>query len=169
MRRPVADAVETPRLRLEPLAAAHAAELHPVLADPALYAFTGGAPPTLAGLRARHARQLAGASPDGSQGWLDWVLRLRDTGAAAGFVQATLTRGGGVLAADLAWLVGTAVQGRGLATEAAVAVAGRLRARGVVRLGAWVHPDHAASGAVARRCGLAPTAEVRDGEVRWAG
>ncbi len=169
MQWPAADAVDTPRLRLEPLSAAHTAELHPVLADPALYAFTGGSPPSLPELRARHARQLAGASPDGSQGWLNWVLRLRDGGAVAGFVQATVTRDGDALAADLAWLVGTAVQGRGLAAEAAVAVVAALRGRGVARFGAWVHPGHAASQAVARRCGLAPTGEVVDGEVRWAG
>ncbi len=123
MQWPAADARATPRLLLEPLTTAHTAQLLPVLADPALYAFTGGAPPTAEELRARHTRQAAGASPDGSEGWLNWVLRLRDTGAVAG-----------------------------------------LR-----RFGAWVHPGHAASGAVARRCGLAPTEEVRDGEVRWAG
>ncbi|RII89234.1 GNAT family N-acetyltransferase, partial [Clavibacter michiganensis] len=36
---------------------------------------------------------------------------------------------------------------------------------GVVR--AHIHPDHAASEAVARRLGLAPTDERVDGEVRW--
>lgn len=169
MHRPVADAVDTPRLHLEPLTTAHTAELLPVLADPALYAFTGGGPPTPAELRARHARQVAGASPDGSQGWLNWVLRLRGSGGVAGFVQATVTRDGDVLSADLAWLVGTAEQGRGLATEAVTAVAAELRRWGVTRLGAWVHPGHAASQAVARRCGLAPTAECAGGEVRWAG
>ncbi len=122
MQWPAADARATPRLLLEPLTTAHTAELLPVLADPALYAFTGGAPPTAEELRARHTRQAAGASPDGSEGWLNWVLRLRDTGAVAGFVQDTLTRDGDVLAADLAWLVGTAAQGRGLASEAAAAV-----------------------------------------------
>ncbi len=169
MRWPVADTIETPRLRLEPLIPAHTVELHPVLADPVLYAVTGGAPPSLDELRARHARQVAGVSPDGDQGWLNWVLRLRDTGAVAGFVQATLTRDAGALTADLAWLSGTAFQGRGLASEAAVAVVGRLRERGVARFVAWVHPDHAASGTVARRCGLVPTGQLRDGEVRWAG
>jgi RimJ/RimL family protein N-acetyltransferase len=166
---PVADVVGTPRLRLEPLTTAHTVELLPVLADPALYAFTGGTPPTADELRARHARQVAGVSPDGSEGWLNWVLRLRDTGAVAGFVQATVTRDGGTLAADLAWLVGTSSQGRGLASEAAAAVVAALRGQGVTRFGAEVHPGHAASGAVARRCGLAPTGELHDGEVRWAG
>lgn len=169
MDRPVADSLATPRLLLEPLTTAHTAELLPVLADPALYAFTGGTPPAAVELRARHARQVAGVSPDGSEGWLNWVLRARDTGAVAGFVQVTLTRDGDGTTADLAWLVGTAAQGRGLASEAAVAVVAALRGQGGTRFGAWVHPDHTASGAVARRCGLAPTGEVRDGEVRWTG
>ncbi len=169
MGRPVADVVGTTRLRLEPLTTAHTVELLPVLADPALYAYTGGAPPGAAELSARHARQAAGVSPDGSQGWLNWVLRLQDTGAVAGFVQATLTRDGDGLRADLAWLVGTASQGRGLAAEAACAVVSELRGLGVARFGAWVHPEHAASGAVASRCGLTPIGVVRDGEVRWTG
>lgn len=32
---------------------------------------------------------------------------------------------------------------------------------------AHIHPDHLASAAVARAAGLAPTAEMQDGEVRW--
>ena len=166
---PVADVVVTARLRLEPLTTAHTVELHPVLADPALYAFTRGAPPTPGELRARHERQVRGVSPDGAEGWLNRVLRLRDTGAVAGFVQATVSRDGDVLVADLAWLAGTASQGRGLATEAARAVVAELRRNGVGRFGAWVHPEHAASGAVARRCGLTPTGEGRHGEVHWTG
>ena len=45
----------------------------------------------------------------------------------------------------------------------------RLRERGVTRFAANIHPDHAASAAVARRLGLAPTGERRGGEVRWIG
>jgi hypothetical protein len=42
-----------------------------------------------------------------------------------------------------------------------------LRGRGGRRFVAHVHPDHAASSAVARHLGLAATDERRDGEVRW--
>lgn len=34
---------------------------------------------------------------------------------------------------------------------------------------AHIHPEHAASHAVALRCGLRPADEVVDGEVRWTG
>ena len=32
---------------------------------------------------------------------------------------------------------------------------------------AAIHPDHAASAAVARRAGMTPTAERADGEIIW--
>jgi len=40
--------------------------------------------------------------------------------------------------------------------------------QGVTRIDAHVHPDHAASAAVARSIGLARTGEVVDGEERWS-
>jgi hypothetical protein len=43
----------------------------------------------------------------------------------------------------------------------------RRRADGVVSFSAHVHPGHAASMAVARSLGMAPTEEMRDGEVLW--
>jgi RimJ/RimL family protein N-acetyltransferase len=63
--------------------------------------------------------------------------------------------------------VAPAHQGRGLAVEAAAAMVERLAAAGVTRLVAHVHPDHAASAAVAARLGLRRTDVVEDGELRW--
>jgi RimJ/RimL family protein N-acetyltransferase len=39
--------------------------------------------------------------------------------------------------------------------------------RGVTDVVAHIHADHAASGAVARRAGLAPTGRFEDGEQVW--
>jgi RimJ/RimL family protein N-acetyltransferase len=155
--------IETGRLLLEPLREEHAREMLSVLADPALYEHTGGAPPTVGELEQRYARQVRGRSPDGRQMWLNWVLRRRDPARAVGFVQVTLDERG----AELAWLVTPAEQGAGLATEAAGAVAQWLRDQGVRRLSAHIHPDNGASAAVARRLGMTPTAETKDGELRW--
>ena len=80
------------RLILEPLRAGHAVEMAPLLADPQLYAFTGGEPPTLHELRARYERQAAGRSPDGVERWFNWIVRRHDDGAAVGYVQATVPR-----------------------------------------------------------------------------
>jgi RimJ/RimL family protein N-acetyltransferase len=165
--------ITTARLDLVPLgrdnAAALADEMVEVLSGPGLYEFTGGGPPTRAGLQDRYARLAAGHSPDGSQEWWNWIVRQRRSGAGAGTavgtVQATIT-GGGALA-EIAWVVGTAWQGRGFASEAALALAGWLEARGVRVITACVHPRHDASAAVAERAGLRPTDEFQDRERVW--
>lgn len=155
------------RLFLEPLCADHAVELAPLLNDQTLHAFIGGEPATVSELESRYERQSVGHSADGSEGWLNWVVRRRDDGAAAGTVQATLHEEAGRLVADVAWVVVPAQQRRGFAREAAISMTGWLRDHGVRELIAHVHPDHAASQGVARALGLAPTDARLDGEVVW--
>lgn len=152
-------------LVLEPLAVEHAGELVHVLGDPALHTFVGGAPLSLEELRGRYERLVVGHSADGSEEWFNWVVR-GPGGAAVGTVQATVTDGG--TKAEIAWVIGTPWQGRGYASEAARALVGWLTAGGVVDVAAHVHPEHAASEAVARRAGLSPTGTFHDGERRWA-
>jgi RimJ/RimL family protein N-acetyltransferase len=155
----------TPRLRLDPLRVEDADEMADVLADPSLYRFTGGRPPTLDDLRRRYATQVQGGLPGGLERWLNWVVRLRADPTAIGYVQATVTDGG--RRADLAWVVGTSWQGHGFAAEAASGMADRLAAQGARILTAHIRADHAASAAVARRIGLVRTDELEDGEQVW--
>ncbi|MFD8570043.1 GNAT family N-acetyltransferase [Streptomyces sp. NPDC059639] len=157
--------IHTPRLTLLPLAVAHADEMAGVLADPALYAFTGGEPPSAGALRARYARQVAG-SPDPDTDWLNWVVSVNGSGQLAGYVQATVTGGD---AADVAWVVGAEWQGRGLAREAALGMAGWLAEQGVTELVAHIHPGHHASAVVARALGLTAHGEDEEGEIVWRG
>ncbi|MGA9775148.1 MAG: GNAT family N-acetyltransferase [Candidatus Dormiibacterota bacterium] len=152
---------------LEPLTEGHAVEMAGTLADRRHYTFTGGAPPTLAELASRYAAQGLERSPDGTQRWLNWVLRERSSGAAMGYLQATLTADRGGCTADLAWVIGPAHQGRGFATEGAERVVRWLGARGVARLRARIHPDNRASVGVALKLGLTATAFA--GEVTWEG
>ncbi|WP_173052699.1 GNAT family N-acetyltransferase [Phytohabitans houttuyneae] len=158
--------IVTARLDLLPLRVEHATEMARVLSDPALHAFTGGAPDTPEELRSRYER-MTGGSPDPAVSWLNWVIRLRDEDRLAGTVQATVSPSGGGLTAEIAWVVGTAWQGRGIATEAAQGLAGWLGQQPVQALVAHIHPDHKASAAVAAAAGLSPTDEWQDGEVRW--
>jgi RimJ/RimL family protein N-acetyltransferase len=95
--------------------------------------------------------------------WRNWVIRLRAEDRLAGTVQATVA--GDV--AEIAWVVGTPWQGRGIATEAARALVGHLRGEGVTTIVAHIHPRHRASAAVAAYAGLVPTADARNGEIRW--
>src|SRR6059058_1561421 len=97
-----AEPLETGRLLLEPLRPDHSAELAPVLADPALYVFTGGDPPSAAELGERYERQARGRSADGRELWLNWIVRERAGGAAVGYVQATVEPVSGV--AEVAWV-----------------------------------------------------------------
>ncbi|MFE6775850.1 GNAT family N-acetyltransferase [Streptomyces sp. NPDC057702] len=157
------------RLRLEPLRVAHAREMFPVLDDVRLHTWIGGTPDPPAQLAARYRRQVAGQSPDGTRGWLNWVVRRTSDAQVIGTVQATLSRPDtGGPQASLAWTIGVAHQGSGFGREAALAMARWLRAQGVTHLVASIHPEHGASGAIARALGLAPTDVVVDGEVRWS-
>ena len=79
---PAAEVIETERLLLEPLRADHAVEMAAVLDDQRLHDFIGGRPATLEQLRARYIQLVAGHSADGSQGWLNWVVRHRRSGVA---------------------------------------------------------------------------------------
>jgi RimJ/RimL family protein N-acetyltransferase len=165
---PRTEIIESPRLVLEPLRLEHAEEMLSVLSDQDIYVHTGGEPPSLAALRSRYARQAAGQSPDRSQGWLNWIIRDRETRLAIGTVQATLRSGhGGYVAAELAWVVGVAHQGRGYATEATRAMIGWLRREGIRTFDAHIHPSHGASQAVATHVGLKATDATRDGETLW--
>ncbi len=150
------------RVILEPLGVEHAVEMVQVLAAPELYRFTGGHPPTVAELRDRYARW--GYEPSG---WSNWVIRRRADGVAVGWIQATVTGSGAGRTAELAWTIAADQQRRGYARDATRAAMAALTAQGVTRFTAHVHPDHAASVAVARGLGLAPTDHRDDGEVLW--
>ena len=81
---PSAAPIATARLDLVPLRIADAEDMVGVLADPALYKFTGGRPPSVTKLRTRYRRQSAGRSADGSEEWDNWIVRLRSKGIAVG-------------------------------------------------------------------------------------
>jgi RimJ/RimL family protein N-acetyltransferase len=95
------------------------------------------------------------------------VVSLRAEGRLTGYVQATVTPDALGSAAEIAWVIGTSWQGRGIASEAARGLVGWLEGK-VDLVVAHVHPDHAASAAVAAACGLAPTEDVVEGEIRWS-
>jgi RimJ/RimL family protein N-acetyltransferase len=157
----------TARLTVEPMTPAHASEMQPVLADPAMYAFMGGAPRSAAELEARYGRLSSGRSADGTELWGNWVLRVTDIGEVVGELQATLPSAGSSAGPALvAWVLGTGFQGHGYASEAAISLTDRLRAAGW-SVAADIPPGHVASQQVARAAGLELTDQVVDGEQRW--
>ncbi|WP_310723411.1 GNAT family N-acetyltransferase [Streptomyces sp. N2A] len=161
-----ARAIRTARLDLLPLRVEHAEEMAAVLSDPVLHTFIGGTPETPQALRSRYRRMIAG-SPDPAVSWLNWVIRLRDEDCLTGTVQATVSPSGHGSLAELAWVVGTPWQGRGIATEAARGLVDWLGHQPVQAVIAHIHPEHQASAAVATAAGLKPTDEWHEGEIRW--
>jgi ribosomal-protein-alanine N-acetyltransferase len=115
-------ALVTPRLRLEPLLAAHADALYPVLADARMAAYVDQPPPpSVDALRERYRRLESRSSPEGGEAWLNWAVRTE--AGVIGVVQAT------VQADRRAWIayeIGVAHWGRGFATEAVRAMVAQL-------------------------------------------
>jgi ribosomal-protein-alanine N-acetyltransferase len=110
--------IECARVTLEPQPAAHAEEMFGVLSDPAIYTYENSPPPTLEWLRVRFARLESRHSGDGTEQWLNWVVRQRSSGLI-GYVQATVMPNGTAL---IAYEFSSAHWGRGLAREAAEAL-----------------------------------------------
>ncbi|MFD5569435.1 GNAT family N-acetyltransferase [Streptomyces cadmiisoli] len=161
-----AETVSTGRLDLLPLRVGHAAEMARVLSDPALHTFIGGTPDTQQALHTRYQRLVAG-SPDPAVSWLNWVIRLRAEDCLTGTVQATISPSGSGTVAEIAWMVGTPWQRRGIATEAALELVAWLGQTQVQAVVAHIHPGHRASAAVAAAAGLTPTDRHHDGETEW--
>jgi RimJ/RimL family protein N-acetyltransferase len=158
--------VSSERLTLTPLVPDDAEEMAGVLADKALYEFTGGGPVDAERLRARYERMVTGSGRD-AEAWLNWVVRLAGDGRAVGTVQATVVDRDGGRQAWVAWIIGVPWQGQGFATEAARALVAWLGDRGVGEVLAAVRPGHLASERVAAHAGMAPTPQEVDGERVW--
>jgi RimJ/RimL family protein N-acetyltransferase len=137
-----------------------------VLGDEQLHEFIGGQPATIAGLRDRYARLVAGSS-DPDEVWLNWIVRRRSDAQPIGTVQATLTTRNGQSTATVAWVIGVDWQNQGFASEAAQALIEWLWQHGADEVIACIHPDHQASAMVAGRAGLQATTERREGEQVW--
>lgn len=145
--------LSTPRLKLEPLVVAHAAEMFAVLSDPAIYEFENAPPDSEAALAARYARLERRRSPEGHQAWLNWAVRLPG-GALAGYVQATVLPDGIAL---VAYELGSRHWRQGIGSAAVTAVLDELRRVHAVGIFAAVlkTKNHRSLGLL-RKLGFAP-------------
>ncbi len=114
-----------PPLVLEPLTAGHAQDMFAVLSDPAIYEFENAPPESQETLAQRYAFLERRRSPDGSETWLNWVVRLPD-GALAGYVQATVLASGVAL---VAYELGSRYWHQGIGTRAVSSMIEELRTR----------------------------------------
>jgi ribosomal-protein-alanine N-acetyltransferase len=131
--------IRSARLELDPLRAIHAAEMFPVLAYPELYLYDSAQhPASVDALAERYGYLEARRSPDGLERWLNWIVRLGETRAPLGFVQATLYEDA---TASIAYVLTPAAQGQGYAREATRAMMAELEtAYGIREMRASVDP-----------------------------
>ena len=161
---PAMRAVDAGILLLEPQTATHAAAMFQVLSDPAIYLYENQPPASLESLRTRFARLESRQSADGSQQWLNWVIRLPG-GALAGYVQATVYPD---RRATIAYELASAYWGRSLARTATEAMLRELVASyGVDSFSALLKRDNLRSLHLLQRLGfrLASAALQRRSEV----
>lgn len=142
-----------PVVTLEERRMAHAPALFAVLAEPALYAYIDEEPPqSVEALRDKLARSESRKSPDGQEHWLNWVVR-DDAGAVCGYVQATVAAN---LDTHVAYMIGSAFWGRGIASAAVAQMLGIVAADfGVRRFFVVAERANARSIRLAQRLGFA--------------
>lgn len=137
---------------LEPQVAAHAAELYPLLSDPELYVYVDDkGPASEAALRERFARLETRLSGDGTEQWLNWVVRNAE-GVAVGYVQASVYPD---QSAEIAYVLGRSFWRRGYGRAACEAMIAELvTSYGVERFTATLDPANAASLGLLRSLGF---------------
>jgi RimJ/RimL family protein N-acetyltransferase len=142
----------TQRLTLEPLTERHASALFPGFSDPELYRYIPQEPPaSVAALRDRFRVLEKRASPDGTEVWLNWALRLSKQSQYVGLVEATVID----VSAQLAYFVFRSYSGHGFATEGCAAVLAHLFGQwGTATVTATIDSRNTASSAVAASLGF---------------
>jgi RimJ/RimL family protein N-acetyltransferase len=105
----------TERLIVEPIRAAHADEVWPLLDDDRMWTYYPALrPSTVDQLRLQYERWERG-SPASHEIWLNWLCRMREGGAPVGTMQATIRKPD---IAYIAYAIFPAHQQKGYATEA---------------------------------------------------
>ena len=144
--------IEAERIVLEPQVISHAEEMFEVLSDPAIYEYENEPPRSLEWLRERFRKLETRRSADGTQHWLNWVIRVPGTGLV-GYVQATVYPDG---RAAIAYELASRYWSRGFATAAVLAMIPELaRNHGVRRLTAVFKQANHRSQRLLERLGFA--------------
>ena len=148
--------IVTAELTLEPLHTSHAEAMFEVLSDQAIYRYLDYSPPaSVEYLRDLYARLEARRSPDGSEAWLNWVIRARDH-PLMGYVQATVASN---RSAHVAYVLASKYWGHGYAQRAMQPMLQHLAtAYDVDRCLATVEAENRRSIRLLERLGFSPAA-----------
>ncbi len=142
---------------LVPQMRAHASEMFGVLSDPAIYEFENEPPPSEEWLATQYEHLESRVSADGTQKWLNWVVRLPQ-GQLAGYVQATVLPS---FQALVAYELNSRYWRRGIGSAALRAMLEELRTEyGVCRYIAVLKARNFRSRALLGRLGFEPAGEI---------
>lgn len=132
--------IVSPELTLEPLLVGHAEAMFELLDDEAIYTYLDySAPASVEHFRDTYARLESRRSSDGSEAWLNWVIRPRDQ-PLVGYVQATVASN---RSAHVAYVLASKYWGHGYAQRAMQAMLEHLvSAYGVARCNATVEAEN---------------------------
>lgn len=156
--------LENTLVRLEPQVAGHAEQMFEVLGDPAIYAHENEPPPSVEWLSTRFRALESRLSPDGTERWLNWVVRLPSS-ELIGYVQATVYPS---RRAAIAYVLNSRHWGKGLATAAVeLMVAELVSGYGATTLIAVLKRTNRRSHRLLERLGfsIAPEGHLRELEV----
>ncbi len=155
--------IETPRLRLEPLHASHAAHLFGPLQNLAIYAWINERPPesveALAASWDAIAKRLREKYDDARVGW---VVRRSEDGAYAGKLEVDINAAH--IATNVGWIFFPPYWGKGYASEAVRALAEHLTREGVIEQRVYVTLGNGASARVAEKAGFSFTRVIPEND-----
>lgn len=156
--------LQTRRLQLEPITAAHSEELCELFSDAKLHEFVPFEVPSLVQQQERCARWAKGASPDGTELWFNWAGRDKETGKVVAHFQA------GVKASDdkiasIGYVVGINFQRRGIASEGLSAIFEFLKNSYSIReVRAWSDTRNVASHRLAEKLGMKQVEVIKNAD-----
>ena len=154
--------LRTLRFVLEPITERHTEELCEFFSDPELHHFVPFEAPTLEQQRSRCERWAKGRSPDGSELWLNWAARDKDTGSITAHIQSG-TKGDGI--ASIGYVVSKSFQRKGVATECLEIVFAYLKDNLSVReIKAWSDTRNTASHNLAKKLGMIKVDLIKDAD-----
>jgi RimJ/RimL family protein N-acetyltransferase len=144
--------ITSARLVLEPVTPAHAAAMFSGLQDKRAYRYMPEEPPeTVDALQARYANLATGLSPDGTELWLNWMVRHGPD--YVGYVQATVINA--AQAVLVAYHIFPEMWRRGYGREAVAAMLAAVTARhGLVEARAYIDTRNTASIALVESLGF---------------
>ncbi len=152
----------TPRFILEPITEIHAKELCDFFSDNELHHFVPFESPTLEQQTERCLRWAKRKSSDGTELWLNWAARDKETGRIAAHMQAGMKAD---RIASIGYVVGRTFQRIGCATECLESVFKYLsESLGAIEVKAWSDTRNEASHRLAKKLGMVQVELIKDAD-----